>query len=355
MNVKPVFFTPKNDEELNAYIDSINDSYAKGFGFYVGPKRSENLRDVICSHLGFPNGYQQLKSYWANQGAYDVLGEPSERGLMIYADIMGEAPVAVVFNEIAPWLLDKLRELFPCTENGFDREGEEPILGRSGWSLSAFPLTSQHELVTWVPLYVGTVQIGYANAYRSRHRAMLMQAMVTGVHMHIGDEMRESLCAPINEDWQSYVSKHQIPAYPYLDKAVFLSMGSMPASLIIPIEGNASITCDEFKFKTLYSQKDGAEIVKSCHIDAQKSRADDTLFLDGLEFDFVNVYCFSTGEKDTFNIGYSRTPKNKENEIVDEMHAVDALYWCERGRVKARKDDDICGFDLSNGGSVKIM
>jgi hypothetical protein len=354
MNVKPVFFTPKNDEELNAYIDSINDSYAKGFGFYVGPKRSENLRDVICSHLGFPNGYQQLKSYWANQGAYDVLGEPGERGLMLYADVMGEAPVAVVFNEIAPWLLEQLRELFPCTEKGFDRD-ESPTLGNRGWGLSACSLTSFRELVNWVPLYVGTVQIGYANAYRSRHRAMMMQAMVTGVHMHIGDKMRERLCAPMSEDWQSYVSKHEIPNYPNLDRAVSLCMGSMPASLLIPIEGNATITCDEFKFKTFYSQKGGAAIVKNCYIDAQRGSTDDTLFLDGVAFDFVNVHCFSNNEKDTLNVGYSRTPKDTSDESVGEMHTVNALYWCEYGRVKALKDEDICGFNLNNGASVRIL
>lgn len=355
MNVKPVFFTPKNDEELNAYIDSINNSYAKGFDFYVGPKRSEKLRDVICSHLGFPNGYQQLKSYWANQGAYDALGQPGERGLMIYADVMGEAPVAVVFDEIAPWLLEQLRELFPCTENGFCPADDGPILGRRGWSLSACSLTGFRELVNWVPLYVGTVQIGYANAYKSRHRAMMMQAMVTGVHMHIGDKMRDRLCAPMSEDWQSYVSKHEIPNYPDLERAVSLSMESMPASLLIPIEENATITCDEFKFKTLYSQTDGAAIVKSCYIDAQKGRVNDTLFLDGFAFDFVNVYCFSNDEKDTLNISYSKTPKDKDDKNVDEMHSVNALYWCEYGRVEARKDEDLRGFNLSNGSSVRIL
>jgi hypothetical protein len=355
MNVKPVFFTPKNDEELNAYIESINDSYAKGFNFHVGPKRSEKLRDVICSHLGFPNGYQQLKSHWDNQGVYDVLDNPGERGLMVYADAMGKAPAAIVFNEIAPWLLDKLRELFPCTENGFDREDDTPTLGRKGWAIAAYPLKSEGDLVTWVPLYVGTVQIGYANAYKSRHRAMIMQAMVTGVYMHIGDEMRAKLNAPINPDWQSYISSHAVPERPCLGKVVSLRMDSMQASLLIPIEGEIAITSDELKFKTMCPQADGTGIVKNCYIDAKKGYPESAMLLDGIAFDFVSVYDFSDNPDENLNVACSKmTIKHIENKAEKNV-LVDSLEWYEHGRVEVREGEEFYGIDLCNGVTVLVL
>jgi hypothetical protein len=355
MNVKPVFFTPKNDEELNAYIESINDSYAKGFNFHVGPKRSEKLRDVICSHLGFPNGYQQLKSHWDNPGVYDVLDNPGERGLMVYADAMGKAPAAIVFNEIAPWLLDKLRELFPCTENGFDREDDTPTLGRKGWVIAAYPLKSEGDLVTWVPLYVGTVQIGYANAYKSRHRAMIMQAMVTGVHMHIGDEMRAKLNAPINPDWHSYISSHAVPERPCLDRVVSLRMDSMQASLLIPIEGEIVIASDELKFKAMYSQENGAGIVKNCYIDAKKGYPESAMLLDGIAFDFVSVYDFSDNPDENLNVACSKmTIKYIENK-AEKIVLVDSLEWCEHGRVEVREDEAFYGIDLCSGITVRVL
>lgn len=354
MNIKPSFFMPKNDEELNAYIASINSAYGQGLDFHVGPKRSEKLRDVICNHLGFPNGYQQLQGYWNNIGHYDVMENPQERALLVYADVLGELPAAMLFNEITPWIIDRLRFHFPCTSAGFLKGDELSSGGRQGWALSA-PSESFLEMTEWVPLYIGSLQVGYANAYRSRHMAMLMQALLTSLYLSEGKILKEKMLSSLNEEWVSAVKFHDLADKPALGKVVSLRMESMKESLLIPIEGEVTITADEFKFSTSYAQSKGGAVIKSCYLDAVKDSPHGDAFLDGVHFDFVSVYDFSSDDEDTLSVLHlERNGKTQPPKEVDKRN-VAMLEWFPKDRVEVREGDDFLDADLKEATEIRIL
>ena len=354
MNTKPSFFMPKNDEELNAYIASINSAYGQGLDFHVGPKRSEKLRDVICNHLGFPNGYQQLQGYWNKVGHYDVMENPEERALMVYADVLGELPAAMLFNEITPWIIDRLRFHFPCTSAGFLKGDEVSSGGRQGWALSA-PSAHNPEMTEWVPLYIGSLQVGYANAFRSRNMAMLMQALLTSLYMAEGKEIKEKLTASLNEEWVSAVKFHDLPDKPVLGKVVSLRMDSMQESLLIPIEGDVTITAGEFKFQTLYAQPKGAAIVKNCYLDAVKDSPHGDAFLDGVHFDFVSVYDFSSEDEDTLTVLHlERNGRTLPPKEVDKRN-VAMLEGFPNDRIDVREGDDFFDAVLKETTEVRVL
>ena len=55
---------PRNEAELIEIEKKTHAILLKTLDINLTKKRSEKLRNITCSFLGFPNGYQQLLSHW---------------------------------------------------------------------------------------------------------------------------------------------------------------------------------------------------------------------------------------------------------------------------------------------------
>lgn len=349
MNTKNHFYLPKNDDELNAYIHSINSAYDEGFSFRVGEGRFEKLRNVICKHIGFPNGYQQLQAYWKNEYNFNLFGGDKHKASFLFADVFGSYPVAIIAAPIAQWLTAALNEQFPCSKEGL-RGDVDDASQFQGWGYanqySSVAEEKYHEGV-WVPLSVGPLLIGYANATKSRHRAMMMQGMINGLYLTYRDELNIALQVKGDAEWERAFGRAQVPLKPNFGKVLSLRMSSMETPVIIPLGSDVSLNYNELSFKAYYAQPKGASLLKKCYIDGQRGGK---MFWDGIEFDFVSVYDLRN-DAEGF---YVKMVGGIAGES-DELTSVCSVEWFGDQGAEIRQDDEFIPHSFGYSGlHIKI-
>ncbi|OUV22836.1 MAG: hypothetical protein CBC55_02030 [Gammaproteobacteria bacterium TMED95] len=349
MNTQHQFYLPKNDDELNAYVSSINTAYGDGFDFKVGEKRSEKLRDVICKHLGFTSGYQQLQAHW-RKGVNDLLTGDDSTACLIYADAFGPLPVAMVASPVAKILTEKLNELFPCSKKGFYRDDEGE--GSQGWGYGVVPSThalSEYEKCSWVPLYMGSLLIGYTRADMSRHRPILIQGLISGAWLSeksMLDNLREFFSSPRGKKWGCLIDNSVTPPALSFGKVLSLRMSSMETSVIIPLQGDVEISSDAMSFQTYYAQPTGISVLKNFHVDADRHG---TLFVNGIGFDFASIYDFNP-KGDGFVVKNAQS-----NSAYFESEKTSSVEWFGVEGVEIRKDDNVELHNFSDGDLVVLV
>ena len=68
---KPLF-VPKNEDELSIIEKHIQLTLKDNININITSRRANKLRNLTCCLAGFPNGYQQLKTYW-NKNENNIL------------------------------------------------------------------------------------------------------------------------------------------------------------------------------------------------------------------------------------------------------------------------------------------
>ena len=349
MNTKHHFYLPKNDDELNAYIHSINSAYDHGFSFRVGEGRFEKLRNVICKHIGFPNGYQQLQAYWKNEYNFNLFGGDKHKASFLFADVFGPSPVAIIAAPIAKWLTVVLNEQFPCSKEGF-RGDVDDANQFQGWGYAnqfSSVAEEKYNEGVWVPLYIGSLFVGYANAIKSRHRAMMLQGMMNGLYLTCYEALSSALQVKGDTEWERAVERAEVPLKPNFGKVLSLRMSSMETPVIIPLESDVSLHDHELSFKAYYAQPKGASLLKKCYVDGQRGGK---MFWDGIEFDFVSIYDLRTDAE-----GFSVKMVGGTAAESVELTSVCSVEWFGDQGAEIRQDDEFIPHSFDHSGlNIKI-
>jgi hypothetical protein len=327
MITQPAFFLPQNDEELNNYIASINQMYTDNFSFNLGSKKSEKLRDAVCAHLGFPNGYQQIKAHWNNNQHFDFFARNKENSTFLFAPCFGDIPVAIIPSCISEWLRAALSEEFPNTKDGFC-DGEQEVSDSSWRTSYLFGEQPPHALFTkqrdqWIPLYVNTLIVGYVNISQNKNYAFLMQGIINCLYLETPADLLHAIDPQNGSEWASVAAHHNIPEIADFSQVVSLRMSSADSSIIIPFSGEAKLNNNELSFLAGVRTTSGTPKKRNCVI---KKGPNDTFLLGDLSFDFVVLYDFNQ-EPEGFTL------------YGHKGFYLDSLEWLGKDGVLARIDE----------------
>ena len=335
MNITPRFFTPSNDNELNAYMASINAAYADNFSYSVGPGRSEKYRDAICQHLGFPSGYQQLAQCWV-ENAFKAFSNDDGEVVALHADVFGGKCVAFVAAPIGQWMTDSMNEHFPCDSAAFvsDPDINDKLGGWTSRTVPADQMKKQFDRKNWMPLYMGELMVGYADISSEPHRKMVLQGMLNGLLRLEGNAFWNVAYKSNNNDWMLAVRKAIRPSKEKsLGMTLSLRMSSMDASVMLPVDS--------------VSMTDRSLVVYSNGQKYTIENGGDTGYVcGGVGFDFASVYGFDLPK--AMRLTSHGMQKNYHDETV---HMVE---WMGSDGVELRLDDNYTSMDLDEGQRVVV-
>lgn len=293
----PVFFTPKNDTELNAFIASMRQATDKYFRFAPGASRSNNLKDCICEGIGFTNGaYQQLQDVWRTHHDWQPLSAGESRWIENRHTLPMNMTM-VIMSGVAHTLYQRLSADFPCTKLGFadgDNEVED-----AGWQLyhgtPEQTMPEQGEAIaaalrerTANPLFYGNRLIGYM---ADAQAATLVNGMLMGWYMN---GTLDNLFAPEQGQGTLNLLNRTLPFTPYQDMTsrlplmVSLRMASMEHSIMLPADA-------------VYHSA-GEMVIRTAQGAMRFAAEEDCVDVYGLLMDFVSVYP-ANGQAMTLSVG----------------------------------------------------
>lgn len=106
MNYSSIFsIPPRNEYDLSLLEKKTHQILLKTLDINLTKKRANKLRDITCVLAGFPNGYQQLQSFWTSQtlpSSYQAFVQLiiAEQRTIEHIDSPGHQAVSTLSNEV---------------------------------------------------------------------------------------------------------------------------------------------------------------------------------------------------------------------------------------------------------------
>tara|TARA_B100000809_G_scaffold15200_1_gene13734 strand:- start:942 stop:1976 length:1035 start_codon:yes stop_codon:yes gene_type:complete len=276
---------PENEEQFDLIVAQMNNAIGEDFDRKISKKRANKFRSTIAKGLGFPDGFQEIKSHWSKKNDSQLFEELSDQefeALSCRLSGVGANGRAYFPIDVMGELLELLSVHFPIVNGAFVGEADSPHASDSskdivpsdcGWQDHPIENQGIRSKSVWLPLHLSGVVVGYATDVKL---ASVLIAILKTISIEMPNFIDKTIENGDRHLWSMYVKERTFTATK--EPVATLRMDGMDYGLSIP-------------FDTGSYQNDKITLVGGTHWEDVKHDVDADVFVwKGMKFDFVSTY-----------------------------------------------------------------